>query len=91
LYLREEGQPRCQKYNKSKFCGASMPEEKFSRTLSIFGLGSEKQVYNPSEEKFSADEAELLALFGDQQVVDEIIKMALAGELNSIRDKTYFK
>ncbi len=68
-----------------------MYHDKFTRTLAILGLDSEKKLYNPSEEKISADETALLELFSDQETVDEILKMALAGELNAIMDREYFR
>ena len=68
-----------------------MHHDKFARTLAILDLDSEKKLYNPSEEKFSADEARLLELFADQKIVDEIIKMALAGELNAIKNREFFR
>ena len=68
-----------------------MSTDKFKETLAILGLASAKQVYNPPSNIFSDHEAKLLELFQDEKIVDEIITMALAGEINSIIDKNFFK
>ena len=68
-----------------------MNTDKFKETLAILDLSLARQVYNPPSEIFSDHESKLLELFQDEKIVDEIIAMALAGELNSIKEKNFFK
>ena len=68
-----------------------MNTDKFEKTLAILGLSMARQVYNPPSEIFSDHEVKLLELFQDEKIVDEIIAMALAGELNAIKEKDFFQ
>jgi len=68
-----------------------MNTDKFNETLAILGLSLARQMYNPSSEVFSDHETKLLELFQDEKIVDEIIAMALAGELNTIKEKGFFQ
>ena len=68
-----------------------MSTDKFKETLALLGLSSARQVYNPPSDIFSDHEAKLLELFQNEKIVDEIIAMALAGELNSIKENDFFK
>ncbi len=68
-----------------------MKTDKFKETLAILGLSLARQVYNPPSEMISDPEIKLLELFQDEKIVDEIIAMALAGELNAIKEKDFFQ
>jgi hypothetical protein len=76
---------------KNKNGGRTMSIEKFKQTLAILGLSSARQVYNPPSEIFADHESKLLELFKDEKIVDEIIAMALAGEINTIKEKDFFQ